>query len=67
MNLICTLRDFLSNNSNQLYDANHDGVVNQLDVTKVQRHFGSYDPICDVDGSGTVDISDLILIVNNYS
>ena len=43
------------------YDINHDGVVDQLDLTR-----GHYDPLSDIDGNGIVDINDLILILNNY-
>ena len=56
-----------------LYDVNQDGVVNQLDITRTQRAYGAsagdahWNPLADVDGNGTVDISDMILIVNNYS
>ena len=50
-----------------VYDVNRDGVVNQLDLTRAQRYYGSDDEICDVDNNGTVDIADLILILNNYS
>ena len=49
------------------YDVNRDGVVNQLDITRVQRYYGEYDPICDVNGDGIVDINDLILVLNNFS
>ena len=50
-----------------VYDVNRDGVVNQLDLTRTQRYYGTDDAICDVDNNGTVDIADLILILNNYS
>ena len=50
-----------------IYDTNRDGVVDQLDITRVQRYYGVYDPICDVNGDGTVDINDLILVLNNFS
>ena len=50
-----------------LYDVNHDGVVNQLDLTRAQRHYGSDDATCDVNGDGEVNIADLILILNHYS
>ena len=56
-----------------LYDVNQDGVVNQLDITRTQRAYGAsagdahWNPLADVDSNGTVDISDMILIVNNYS
>ena len=50
-----------------IYDVNRDGVVNQLDLTRAQRHYGTDDEICDVDNNGTVDIGDLILILNNYT
>ena len=46
---------------------NRDGVVNQLDITRAQRHYGSDNEICDVNDDGEVDIEDLILIRNNYT
>ena len=50
-----------------IYDVNRDGVVNQLDLTRAQRYYGTDDAVCDVDGSGEVNIADLILILNHYS
>ena len=50
-----------------LYDVNHDGVVNQLDLTRAQRHYGTADATCDVNSDGEVNIADLILILNHYS
>ena len=50
-----------------LYDVNHDGVVNQLDLTRAQRYYGTDNAVCDVNKDGTVDINDLILILNNYT
>jgi hypothetical protein len=46
-------------------DVNRDGVVDQLDVTRAQRYYGTADSVCDVNGDGTVDIEDLILILNH--
>ena len=50
-----------------LYDVNGDGVVNLLDVTRAQRHYGNDNFTCDVNHDGTVDINDLILILNNFT
>ena len=50
-----------------IYDVNQDGTVNQLDITRAQRFFGKADDLADVDDSGEVDITDLVLILNNYS
>ena len=50
-----------------VYDVNQDGTVNQLDITRAQRFFGKADDLADVDDSGEVDITDLVLILNNYS
>ena len=50
-----------------IYDVNRDGVVDQLDVTRAQRWYGTNDVLCDVDGSGEVDVTDMILILNHYS
>lgn len=50
-----------------IYDVNRDGVVNQLDITRAQRHYGTDDAICDVNGDGEVNIADLILILNHYT
>ena len=48
------------------YDVNHDGIVDQLDMTRAQRYFGTDFADADVNGDKTVDINDLILILNNY-
>lgn len=50
-----------------LYDVNHDGVVNQLDLTRAQRWYGMDDTTCDVNADGEVNIADLILILNHYT
>lgn len=56
------------------FDLNGDGRVNQLDITFCQKFYqarrgdsgwGETSP-CDVDGSGRVDISDLIMILRAY-
>ena len=49
------------------YDVNYDYAVNQLDVTRAQRYYGTNNPICDFDEDGEVTITDIILITNNYS
>ena len=49
------------------YDVNQDGTVNQLDITRAQRFFGKPDDLADVNDDGTVDITDFVLILNNYS
>ena len=55
------------------YDVNHDGVVDQLDLTRTQRYYGltkadaAFYPDADVDGNGVIDIADMILILNNYT
>ena len=55
-----------------VYDVNHDGVINLLDVTRAQRYYGlseedeGWNPLADVNHNGIVDIGDLILILNNY-
>jgi len=49
------------------YDVNQDGTVNQLDITRAQRFFGKADDLADVNDDGTVDITDFVLILNNYS
>lgn len=36
-------------------------------MTRAQRYYGTDDAACDVDGSGEVNIADLILILNHYS
>ena len=56
-----------------IYDVNQDGVVNQLDITRAQRAYGKsagdegWNALVDVNQDGTVDINDLILILNNYT
>ena len=55
-----------------IYDANRDGVVNLLDITRAQRAYGTsagdanWNARADGNKDGVVDISDLILIANNY-
>ena len=55
------------------YDVNEDGVVNLLDITRSQRYYGMREgdqgwyARADVNSDGTVDVSDLILILNNFS
>jgi len=49
-----------------IYDVNRDGIVDQLDMTRAQRYFGSYHADADVNTDGEVDLTDLILILNNY-
>ena len=57
----------------QLRFVNQDGTVNQLDITRAQRTYGTvegdanWNPLADVNHDGVVDINDLILILNNYS
>jgi len=51
---------------NNPYDVNGDGVVNQLDMTRAQRFFGTNTPKADINGDGTVNIADLILIMMNF-
>jgi len=48
------------------YDVNRDGVVNQLDMTRAQRYYGGSNADADVNDDGTVDMNDLILILNNF-
>ena len=56
-----------------IYDVNQDGKVDQLDITRAQRCYGKnagdegWNTLADVNKDGTVDINDLILILNNYS
>lgn len=53
-------------------DVNRDGAVNLLDVTRAQRFYGlsaldaDWNPIADVNGDGEVNITDLILILNQF-
>ena len=56
-----------------IYDVNQDGVINQLDITRAQRAYGAsegdatWNPLADVNDDGTVDINDLILIINHFT
>ena len=51
-----------------IYDVNEDGTVNQLDITRAQRLYGQKTAEkADVDKDGEVTITDLVLILNNYS
>ncbi len=47
------------------FDVNRDGIVDLLDVTRAQRHYGENYPQGDVVPDGIIDIQDLILILNN--
>ena len=57
------------------YDLNGDGVVDLLDITYCQMYYqaASSDSSwaaakrCDFDGSGTVDVADLIAILRNFT
>lgn len=55
------------------YDVNHDGVVDMLDITRVQRFYGlertdeGFYADADVNGDGVIDIADMILVLNNYT
>lgn len=55
------------------YDVNHDGIVDQLDMTRIQRFYGlessdeGFYADADVDGNGVIDINDMILVLNNYT
>lgn len=49
------------------YDVNQDGTVNQLDITRAQRFYGTADELADVNDDGEVNIDDLILLLNNFS
>ena len=55
------------------FDVNQDGTVNQLDITRAQRAYGAvpddsdWNARADVNGDSTVDINDLIMILNNYT
>ena len=46
-------------------DVNADGAINDADITKLVNG-GSYDATCDIDGNGTVDFYDLMVVLNNY-
>ena len=53
------------------WDANHDGVVDILDLVIVGSHFGesitqTMDQNPDINGDGTVDISDLVLVGSHF-
>lgn len=47
-------------------DVNADGAINGADITKLIGD-GNYDTECDIDGDGTVDYDDLMVVLNNYS
>ena len=53
--------------SYSIYDVNHDGIVDQLDLTRAQRFYGTDDKVCDVNKDGEVNIGDLIMILNNFT
>ena len=55
------------------FDVNRDGVIDQRDMTRAQRYFGTtpesanWNADADVNGDKTVDVADLVLILNNFS
>ena len=50
-----------------IYDVNHDGSVDQLDLTRAQRWYGTDNADCDINDDGEVNVADMILILNNFS
>ena len=58
-----------------VYDLNSDGVVDLLDIACCQMFYRASNKDtewaqarhCDVDGSGTVDVQDLVLILRNFT
>ena len=46
---------------------NHDGSVDQLDLTRAQRWYGTDNADCDINDDGEVNVADMILILNNFS
>lgn len=46
-------------------DVNADDAINDADITKLVNG-GNYDATCDIDGNGTVDYYDLMVVLNNY-
>jgi len=55
------------------FDVNKDGVVDQRDMTRAQRYFGStpdsenWNADADVDRNGEVDINDIVLILQQFN
>jgi len=53
-------------------DADGDGVVNMLDVLRLVQAYGAsqgqpgFDPACDVDQNDRIDMSDVLVFVNNF-
>ena len=50
-----------------IYDVNRDGSVDQLDLTRAQRWYGTDNADCDINDDGEVNVADMILILNNFS
>jgi hypothetical protein len=40
--------------------------VDQRDITRAQRYYGTNNKDADVDGDGEVTINDFVLILNHY-
>ncbi len=53
--------------SQQIYDVNGDGAVNQTDVNDVAAHFGRSDKPWDIDGNGVVNSSDVFKVASHFS
>jgi len=60
------------NSTVKLYDLNHDGKINIIDISIVAKAFGTspgmpgWNPIADVNNDGTVNIKDISLVAKNF-
>ncbi|HXX87926.1 MAG TPA: dockerin type I domain-containing protein [Candidatus Acidoferrum sp.] len=56
----------------KIYDLNHDGKINIIDISIVAKAFGTspgmpgWNPIADVNGDGKVDIKDISLVAKHF-
>jgi len=48
-------------------DVNNDGVINMVDVAFVSQHLNSNNPVADFNQNGQVDITDVTVVINNFT
>jgi len=62
----------VQNNTIKIYDLNHDGKINIIDISIVAKAFGTkpgdplWNPVADVNGDGIVNIKDISLVARYF-
>jgi len=65
-------QDALKEEFHRMGDVNRDGVIDNTDLDLLQAAYGSkpgspnWNPDCDLDGSGKVDLFDATILLQNY-